>query len=362
MHLHPSPIRRFLSTPFFLTCLCLAAFSAWAGDTFKWNVQYLVDNSQEAFGRSQKVWPRRNRGIALSPDGKYLYLGYHHGGNNQGEVRKVAVGITDDYARATFRVLQGPLGKALACDDKGRVYIADEGKILIYDENLDHLEFSIPTPLCEGVCTVRESGNLVLYGSDRQLGCLTRWEIEEKGDVVAGATRAGLDGTGQLYLEGATSLRNVEVDPNGNIWVADNEGGRIYRVSKDGKKVDKVEMSMPFDVAFEGTRAYVTRSKECLVSVLDMETMKLIGNLSVPWDELELSPSGNNRIAGLSGIVTIPGKGFFVANESGQTGNQKSTYGRADEHTDVVGGKLFRDAYMDDNDPVLRALEVSVAE
>ncbi len=360
--MQPHPLRRFLSTPFILTCLCLATFSSWAGDTFKWNVQYLVDNSQEAFGRSQKVWPRRNRGIALSPDGKYLYLGYHHGGNNQGEVRKIAVGITDDYARATFQVLQGPLGKALACDDKGRVYIADQGKILIYDENLDHLLLSIPTPLCEGVCVVRESGDLILYSSDRQLGSITRWAIEEKGDTVASATRAGLDGTGQLFLEGATSLRNVEVDPSGNIWVADHEGGRVYRVSKDGKKVDKANIGTPFDIAFEGTRAYITRTKECIVTVMDADTMKVVGNLSVPWDELELSPSGNNRIAALSGIVTVLGKGFFVTNESGQTGNQKSTYGRADEHTDFVSGKLYRDAYMDDNDPVLRAVEVPAGE
>ncbi len=359
MHPHPSQHRRLLNTSLALTCLLLGAITSWAGDTFKWTVQYLVDNSQPIFGHSQKVWPRRNRGIALSPDGKFIYLGYHHGGNAQGEVRKVAVGITDDFARATVRVLSGPLGKAISCDDKGRVYIADEGSILIYDANLEHLEHSIQTPLCEGLCVIRDGKDLILYASDRQLGGIVRWVLEEKGDTIAGATQAGFDGTGQVSLEGALSLRNVEVDPRGNIWIADNEGGRVFRVSKDGKQVDKSDISSPMDIAFEGNRTYITRGIERVVSIMEADTMKLIGNLSIPWDELELAPTGNNRLGALSGIVTIPGKGFFVCNETGQTANQKSTYGRADENADFVNGKLYRDAYLDDNDPVLRALEVN---
>jgi len=37
-----------------------------------------------------------------------------------------------------------------------------------------------------------------------------------------------------------------------------------------------------------------------------------------------------HREGRLSGIVAVPGKGFFVSNEAGQTANQKSTYGRID--------------------------------
>jgi hypothetical protein len=57
----------------------------------------------------------------------------------------------------------------------------------------------------------------------------------------------------------------------------------------------------------------------------------------------------------------VPGKGFFVTNEGGQTANQKSTYGRIDEHSDMIDGKLFRDIFEDDNEPILRATEVTVA-
>jgi hypothetical protein len=66
---------------------------------------------------------------------------------------------------------------------------------------------------------------------------------------------------------------------------------------------------------------------------------------------------GNNRLGALGAIVAIPGKGFFVTNESGQTAGQRSTYGRADDNTEIIAGTLYRDAFNDDNDPILRALE-----
>ena len=339
--------------------LSSATLTATAGDTYKWTVQYLIDNSQVIYGQSQKVWPRRNRGLAISPDGKFLYAGYHHGGNGQGEIRKLAVGISDDFTRATVRVLPGPLGKAITTDDKGRVIIANEGDILIYDENLSQLQLSIQHALCEGVATQRDGKDLFLYATDRQVGAVRRWVLEEKDNVIIGAKlSAGFAENGELFLKAATSLRGVEVDAQGRIWVADIEGNRVFRISKDGKTVDTADVDHPMDIGFDGGRAFVTRSTDRLIAVFEADSMKLQGNLAVPWEELELTPTGNNRIGGLSSIVTVPGKGFFVTNESGQTANQKSTYGRADDHADVVDGKLYRDVYGDDNDPILQALTV----
>ncbi len=342
--------------------LIVAFFSplpARAGDTFKWTVQYLVDNSQAVFGQSQKIWPRRNRGLALSADGKSLYIGYNHGGNGEGEVRKVAIGITDDYTRATTRVLRGPLGKSISCDDKGRVYIANEGEILIYDSELQRLQHRIAISICEGVAVTREGKDLVLYATDRQLGELQRFVLTEKGDEITGDTMTGLTEGGRLTINGSLSLRGCEVDPKGNIWIADVEGGRVFRISPNGLKIEFADVKKPMDIAFDGNRAYVSCGEERVVAVMEADSMKLLGNLAVPWDELELSPKGNNGKGSLCGIVAIPGKGFFVTNEGGQTANQHSTYGRADENTDFVLGKLYRDAYLDDNEPVLRALEVS---
>lgn len=336
----------------------LFATPANAGDTYKWTVQYLIDNSQPVFGRSQKVWPRRNRGLAVSPDGKYLYLGYHHGANGVGEVRKVAISNPDDFSRATVRFVEGPTGKSIACDDQGRVYIASEGDILVYDSNLHALQFTIPSGMSEGLAVVREAGKLILYSSDRQFGSLFRYVLEEKDTEIVSAKPDGFDGSGQLEIPRSSTLRGLEVDPKGNVWIADDAAGRIFRVNRDGK-IDSIELPNAMDIGFDGDRAFVTRGKERVISVLETDSMKLIGNLSVPWEELEITPTGNNRNGLLSGIVVLPGKGFFVTNENGQTANQKSAYGKADENTDFVGGKLYRDAYLDDNEPVFRALEVT---
>ena len=355
--LSPARFLKHLAVTLSVALFCLP--SSQAGDTFKWTVQYMVDNSQACFGQSQKIWPRHNRGMALSTDGKYLYLGYHHGANGVGEVRKVAIGIPDDYTRATSRVLHGPLAKAIACDDKGRVYIANAGEILIYDSELQRLEHKIAISICEGVAVTREGKELVLYATDRQLGELQRFVLEEKGGEVTGDTPVGLKEGGKLVINGSLSLRNCKVDPKGNIWIADHDGARVFRISPNGQKIESADVRSPMDMAFDGNRAYVSCGEERVVAVMETDSMKLLGNLAVPWDELELSPKGNNNQGALCGIIAVPGKGFFVTNEGGQTANQHSTYGRADENTDFVLGKLYRDAYLDDNEPVLRALEVS---
>jgi len=357
MHAHPITRRRTFLAVLMSVAAGLLPVKAQAGDTYKWTVQYLIDNSQQVFGRSQKVWPRRGRGLALSPDGKYFYIGYTHGANG-GEVRKVAIGVTDDYTRATSRALQGPMGKAICCDDKGRVYIANEGEILVYDGNLHQEQQNIQVGMCEGLCVVREGQKLVMYISDRQFGVVQRYALEEKDSEVTGAKLEGFGGTGEVELKNSTNLRGLEVDGKGNVWVADSDAGKVYRISKDGKTVDAVDVPNAMDIGFDGNRAFVTRGKDRVIAVLETDSMKLIGNLSVPWEELELTPTGNNRGGLLSGIVVVPGKGFFVSNENGQTADQRSIYGRADENTDFVTGKLYRDAYLDDNDPILRALEV----
>ena len=345
-----------------LLIAALSWFPATAADTYKWTVQYLIDNSQSVFGQTQKVWPRRNRGLALSADGKYLYAGYHHGAGGGGEVRKIALSITDDFGRATVRTLAGPLGKAIACDDLGRVYIANEGEILVYDGELGAMQHSIPVGICEGVAVAREAGELFLYASDRESRILQRYSLDEKGDNVVSAAPAGFDGTGVVTIPDAAGLRGVDVDPKGNVWIADYEAGCVFRVSKDGKTIEKVAIPSALDVAFLNDRIYVSRGRERMIAVLQQSDMKLLGNLAVPWEELELSPMGNNRGGGLGGLVAIPGKGFFVANESGQTAGQRSTYGRADDNTEIIAGTLYRDAFNDDNDPILRALEAAGEE
>ncbi len=339
-----------------MALLLLSAELASAGDAYKWSVQYVVDNSRSVFGRPQKVSPRHNRGLALSPDAKYLYAGYHHSFGNSGEVRRIRIDATD-YDRATEAILPGVQAKALATDDKGRVYICDEAAVVIYDAGLEQRQLRIPMAVCEGVTALREAGRLVLYATDREEGTISRYLLEESGANVSAANLDGFDGSGVFKIPGAHDLRGVKADAKGNLWVADLKGGKVFRVGPGGKDVKSVAVPLALDIAIDGSRIFVSRSTDRIISVLDDE-VNILGTLNVPWEELELSPLGNNRNGALGGIVAVPGKGFFVTNEAGQTANQRSTYGRIDEHSDIIGGKMFRDVFGDDNEPILRATEV----
>ncbi|MEQ1860354.1 MAG: hypothetical protein ABMA13_10490 [Chthoniobacteraceae bacterium] len=327
-----------------------------AADAYKWSVQYIIDTSQSVLGQDQGKFPRRNRGLALSPDGQFLYAGYIQGENGQGQVRKIAVD-EPDYEFATVNILSGPTAKALATDDKGRVYITDAHGVFIYDANLEEQQHRIVTGNCEGLAAVREGGKLVLFTSDRARRSITRWALTEDDDRVIDAEPAGFDGTGVFRVPGAYSLRGLKVDAAGNIWVCDFDANKVFRIRKDAKDVASVEVRTPVDLAFDGKRVFVTRGPERIITVLDQDLV-VAGSLNVPWEELELSLWGNNRNGALCGIVAVPGKGFYVANEGGQTVNQKSTYGKADDFAEILGEKVFRDSQNDDNEPILKATAV----
>ena len=357
------PPTRLKPSSFAILAAALSTFTgllpaAHAADAYKWSVQYLVDNSRSVLGKSQKVSPRHTRSLGISPDGKYLYVGYIHSFSGGGEVRKIDLTVAD-YERATVAVLPGPLAKAIAVDDKGRVYVADANEVVVYDADLEQRQFRVPSGTCEGIALQREGQALVLYGSDREDSVINRWVLKEKDGVVCGAALGGFDNTGAFKVPGAADLRGLRFDPKGNLWVADLRGNKVFRMRPDGTELTSIEVRSPIDLAFDGTRALITRWQDRGITVIETSDLSTVGNLNVPWEELELSVVGNNRNGALTGIVTVPGKGFYVANEGGQTANQKSTYGKVDEHSDFVGGKMYRDSFADDNEPILHAAEVT---
>lgn len=319
---------------------------------WKWSVQYLIDNSQPVAGRVQTVFPRRVRGLALSPDGHFLYAAYAQSFNDSGEVRKIDTRVAD-YESATVAVLPGHRVSAIAVDDEGRVYLAEGKKVTIFDAGLSRCQQAIQTGDCQGVAVTRESGSLVLYGTDRRKGTLSRWTLRARGGEITGAARSG-----EFAIPGAQGLTGVAVDAKGRIWMADTDANRVFRVERDGRGLQSASVPRPVAIAFDEGQALVTCSTRREIAILDME-MNIRGTLAVPWEELRLSPSGMNQTGALSGIAALPGGGgFFVANESGQTAGRRSTYGRTDQNSDTLEGTLFTDAFTDDNEPILRAAPV----
>lgn len=320
--------------------------------TLNWSVQYLIDQSQN----SQFNGPRDNRGLALSPDGRYLYAGYNNpsSGINPYQVRKIDTG-QPDYNDATIAVLNGFRGKAIATDDLGRVYLAEGTNISIYNADLNTPLFTISgLNAVEGVAVTREGSDLALYATDRTSKTLTRWALTEDGSNLTGATQAGLGGSGQILVAAAVNLRGVEVDPSGKIWMADYGGNKVFRVNNDGTGLAFAAVTKPIDIGFDDAQAFVTQYTARTISVLQQSDMSIATTLTPPWADLKLDPDGQSAGGALSGIAMGPGSFFYVANEAGQTANEKSTYGRTDEQSGFIGSESYTDLTHDDNDPILK--------
>ncbi len=320
--------------------------------TLTWSVQYLIDQSQTVLGNPQTTAPRDNRGLAISPDGQYLYAGY----NNGPEVRKLDLTETD-FTDATVARTTASRGKAIAVDDQGRVYLAEGTSIKIYDVDLSILLGTIlGRTSVEGVAVIREDGDLALYATDRTDKTLTRWVLTESGSNITGATQAGLGGTGQLVVTGALNLRGVEVAPSGEIWMADYGANKVFRVNNDGTGLESVVLTKPMDIGFDDTQAFVTQYTARTITVLMQSDMSFVTVITPPWADLKLDSDGQSSGGALSGIAMGPGSSFYVANEAGQTADEKSTYGREDGESGYIGLDFYTDSTHDDNDPILKAM------
>jgi hypothetical protein len=259
-----------------------------------------------------------------------------------------------DYTNATLAVLPGLRGKAIATDDQGRVYLAEGSTIQIYDSTLSTSLYTIPNlTKAEGISVVRENGNLALYASDRTDGTLSRWTISEGvGNAVNGVIQEGLDGDGLLSISGANDLRGIEVDSLGRIWMADKGADAVFRINNDGTGFTSMALDNPIDIAFDGDQAFISQYTERTLSLLATDTMALLDSFVAPWSALALDANGQSGYGAFSGLAMANGK-LFLANEAGQTANERSIYGRDDANSGWDGGDYYTDLYADDNDPIL---------
>jgi DNA-binding beta-propeller fold protein YncE len=329
-----------------------------------WSVQYMIDQSQTVGGYSQFADPRNTRGLALSPDGRYLYVGYNNpnGVNinkHDKQVRKIDTTVSD-YTDATVAILQGDRGKAIATDDKGRVYLAEgsdtdtkDGKgIHIYNAALSTKLWTISSlTKPEGVAATRESGALFLYATDRSAKTLTKFAITEG----SGVSITNVAVQWSISVAGASDLRGVEVDPNGKIWMADNGGNNVFRVNNDGSSLTSTTVTKAMDISFGYGNAYVTQYTARTITVLKQDDLSYVETLTPPWADLELDADGQSGIGALSGIAVRESSGvLYVANEAGQTADEHSTYGRTDSESGDIGTEFYTDMTHDDNDPILK--------
>lgn len=315
-------------------------------DNLHWSIQILIDESEVVFGDPQSTRPRDNRGLAVSPDGRYLYAGYNNSLYVGGEVRRIDLTLSGNIEPFVSRVI-GVRGKSIAVDDVGRVYLAEGATIQVYDPTLSTNLFTIPNlTKTEGIAVTRQGGQLVLYNSDRSDGTLEKRIVTEDGTGISSVTLdAGFGTNGSITI--VEDLRGVEIDNQNRIWIAGFGNDTLYRVSENGAAVDSLSVSNPFDIGFDGETVLVTHFTDRLISRFDVDTFASVGpDLTVPWDDLLLDPNGQNGVGSLSGIVVLPGEGFYVANEAGQTLPCEDPPG---------SGNVF-----DDNDPILFAFTCEI--
>lgn len=346
----------------------------------QWGVQNIVDNDDAPFGLGQGPGagePRNARGLALSPDGLFVYLGY----NQHRQIRKIDLSVADPadscgvVAEVHFSSSSCSIGgytgtclpdsldnpKALATDDVGRVYATRSTQIQIFDANLTTLILSITGfSTTNGIHVARrDASSFYVYAADRGLDEVYRMILDETTIGAGGSvTRASLldptfdtDGIVHVGLDSAgaasNDLRGLASDADGNVWAAENDG-TLFLISPDGSTVTKRALAEAFDVAIDGDQVFVTTGGRT-VTVIDRTDINVVlATLTPPLGSMLLEPS----VGSATGIDLIPGNTIFAAIEGGSSAPQS---GESSFSNVNCGGADPNPAADDDNDPILIA-------
>ncbi len=351
----------------------------------QWDIRNMVDNDDAPFGLGQGPGsgaPRNVRGLALSPDGQFAYLGY----NQAKQLRKVDLSVGDpadscavvsELYFATLSVAQQALHtgtympdaldnpKAVATDDVGRVYVTRSSEIQVYDENLTTLLLRITGfSTTNGIhVNRRDASSFLVYAADRGLPFVYRMIVSEAtisgGGAIAVATvlDSSFDGDGivdvgtDAFAAASDDLRGLAAEEDGTVWAAENDGTlfQIIPAAADGAStVNKRPLPSAFDVVIDGDQVFVTTSGRT-VTVIDRNDIDtVLETLTPPVAALGLANTGS-----ATGIEIVPGKGLLVAIEGGSSFPTSAESSFSDVNCDGPDPNDFAD---DDNDPVLFAL------
>lgn len=324
-----------------------------------WSVQHIVDVDDVIFGINQSTAPRDNRSLALSPDKRFLYLGYLNPGGTP-VVRRIDLNVVNpaNGHGAVIAQLLLPSGSepayALATDDWGRVYMACGTKINVYNYNLSTLLHTISgLNDCEGVATRRENGVMAVYRTDRTARRLKRYVLTEGvGDAILASTKAGLDGDGEISLTGSGTPCGVEVQSDGTIWIADNSAnaGTVFRFNANGEALGSTSVAQAYDLALDESRGevYVSQNTNRTMTVLNLSIGAVMRTMTPPATGLNIDLDGETGSGALTGIDADDCQRVYVANEKGRsilTGNPLDSPFSNTNDNNIV--------YAADVDPVL---------
>ncbi len=334
-----------------------------------WAVAHIVDADDVVVGLNQSTAPRNNRGLALSPDERFLYLSYIL---NKYIVRKIDLSVADpaDNHNAVVAQLILPAGsqpaRDIATDDRGRVYLALGDRIEVYNADLQvpPLHTISGFSACEGVAVRREKGKLAVYATDRLDKTLERFVLSDgAGEAIIPSRKGGLDGDGEVPIVGASSPAGLDIGKHGSIWIADAGKGKVYRVNAAGKTADSTVVERAMDVAIDTTRGevFVSQYTRRTIKVLNINNGKIKRTLAPPAAGLKVNLEGEARFGALCGIdvascpQALLSPRIYVANEKG-----RSILASGDSPFSNVGDN--HDVKAADTDPVLVVAGNAVAK
>jgi len=297
--------------------MVIYAFSSWASWEPSMTLNYSIAYSFAGTA------PRDNRGIAVSPDGQYLYLGYNNGPLfRRVNISTSAISGSNSIDRA----------KSIAVDDQGRVYntAANGEAIKIYNSDLSTLLYSIPMSKSEGIAVKREAGLLYLYATERSLGTIKRFLLSESGGSITAATLNGFSGSGVAtvsMVSGSSGIRGIAIAPDGSILVADPGNGtgtgRIAKLNSNGtgqQNFTYTGANNPYYFTIIDGQLFVTQGSYSTfpsrVGVINYNTMTLAGFITPPWSSMGIKTTDAADM--ISGIAAFPDNtGFYVTWENG---------------------------------------------
>lgn len=184
-----------------------------------------------------------------------------------------AVQIID--GKAAPWALSAPSDVAVGPD--GTVYIADSGRILVFDSNGNYLRSQQPDPVAYTLWSMAVGPDGRLYVIDDHSGLSV---FEPDGRVVR--ARSFVPGTDPIATLVPNRPWSIAVGPDSSIWVAFGAHGRVEQIDLDGHTLRSV-----IDPAAEGSPPLAAR-------------------------EVAVAPDGNLIIGGYGGYDEMTPDGTFV--------------------------------------------------
>jgi len=146
---------------------------------------------------------------------------------------------------------------------------------------------------------------------------------------------------------GAAAAYNIWVG-GGSVWVADDQGARVIRVSpKTNRVVARIAVSDgPADMAFAGTSAYVIDHRDATLFRIDLATNRSTRVAKIPGDAPE-------RMVLLGGSLWITGRGTDLLRVDPSNGSVQATIDIGASGIDVAAtpGTLWVPARSAEVDP-----------